>query len=106
MLPFSPFASSTTYNFHVPFGWVVLLEDLPTTHFDTGHPLRLRRGHVGTVVMTSDIDSLSKWSFRNASRPRFLGQIIVESSEFEVVAGRQQHQMCIRYILSAGERRQ
>ena len=31
---------------------VVLLEDLSTKHFETGQPLRLRRGQVGTVVMT------------------------------------------------------
>ena len=33
---------------------VVLLEDLPTKHFTTGQPLMLRRGQVGTVVMTYD----------------------------------------------------
>lgn len=33
---------------------VVLLEDVPTTHFENGQPLRLRRGQVGTVVMTYD----------------------------------------------------
>lgn len=33
---------------------VALLEDVPTTHFETGHPLTLRRGAVGTVVMTYD----------------------------------------------------
>ncbi len=33
---------------------VALLEDLPATHFLTGQPLRLRRGRVGTVVMTHD----------------------------------------------------
>lgn len=31
---------------------VALLEDLPVTHFETGQPLRLRRGQIGTVVMT------------------------------------------------------
>jgi len=31
---------------------VVLLEDLRTKHFETGQPLMLRRGQVGTVVMT------------------------------------------------------
>ena len=31
---------------------VVLLEDARTKHFDTGQPLMLRRGQVGTVVMT------------------------------------------------------
>ena len=31
---------------------VALLEDLPARHFDTGRPLLLRRGQVGTVVMT------------------------------------------------------
>ena len=31
---------------------VVLLEDVRTKHFDTGQPLMLRRGQVGTVVMT------------------------------------------------------
>ena len=33
---------------------VALLEDLRTTHFKTGQPLMLRRGQVGTVVMTYD----------------------------------------------------
>jgi len=33
---------------------VALLEDLPARHFDTGRPLLLRRGQVGTVVMTGD----------------------------------------------------
>lgn len=33
---------------------VVLLEDVPAKHFETGQPLILRRGQVGTVVMTYD----------------------------------------------------
>ena len=33
---------------------VALLEDLPTRHFETGQPLHLRRGQMGTVVMTYD----------------------------------------------------
>jgi hypothetical protein len=33
---------------------VALLEDVPTKHFDTGAPLTLRRGQIGTVVMTCD----------------------------------------------------
>jgi len=33
---------------------VVLLEDTRTKHFETGQPLMLRRGQVGTVVMTFD----------------------------------------------------
>jgi hypothetical protein len=33
---------------------VVLLEDMRTKHFETGQPLMLRRGQVGTVVMTYD----------------------------------------------------
>jgi len=33
---------------------VVLLDDLATNHFETGQPLRLRRGQLGTVVMTYD----------------------------------------------------
>jgi Domain of unknown function (DUF4926) len=33
---------------------VVLLEDRRTKHFETGQPLVLRRGQVGTVVMTFD----------------------------------------------------
>jgi len=33
---------------------VVLLEDTRTKHFETGQPLILRRGQVGTVVMTYD----------------------------------------------------
>lgn len=31
---------------------VALLEDTPASHFETGRPLLLRRGQVGTVVMT------------------------------------------------------
>lgn len=30
---------------------VALLEDVPTTHFETGRPLILRRGQIGTIVM-------------------------------------------------------
>jgi hypothetical protein len=33
---------------------VVLLEDVDARHFETGRPLLLRRGQVGTVVMTYD----------------------------------------------------
>ena len=33
---------------------VALLEDVPALHFETGQPLTLRRGEVGTVVMTYD----------------------------------------------------
>lgn len=33
---------------------VALLEDTPTTHFETGQPLQLRRGQIGTVVMAYD----------------------------------------------------
>ncbi|MBI2526676.1 MAG: DUF4926 domain-containing protein [Candidatus Rokubacteria bacterium] len=33
---------------------VAPLEDLPARHFETGRPLLLRRGQVGTVVMTHD----------------------------------------------------
>jgi hypothetical protein len=33
---------------------VALLEDLPVTHFETGRPLLLRRGQIGTIVMTYD----------------------------------------------------
>lgn len=33
---------------------VALLEETPATHFETGRPLLLRRGQVGTVVMTYD----------------------------------------------------
>ena len=33
---------------------VALLEDTQTRHFETGRPLLLRRGQVGTVVMTYD----------------------------------------------------
>ena len=30
---------------------VALLEDVQTTHFESGRPLLLRRGQIGTVVM-------------------------------------------------------
>jgi len=33
---------------------VALLEDLPAKHFATDQPLLLRRGQIGTVVMTYD----------------------------------------------------
>ncbi|MBI4604031.1 MAG: DUF4926 domain-containing protein [Planctomycetes bacterium] len=33
---------------------VALLEDTPAEHFETGKSLILRRGQVGTVVMTYD----------------------------------------------------
>ena len=33
---------------------VALLDDLPASHFVTGQPLLLRRGQIGTVVMTYD----------------------------------------------------
>ena len=33
---------------------VVLTEDVPARHFESGRPLLLRRGQVGTVVMTYD----------------------------------------------------
>ena len=37
-----------------PHDVVALLEDLPVKHFETGQPLLLRRGQIGTVVMTYD----------------------------------------------------
>ena len=37
---------------------VALLEDTPAKHFETGQPLLLRRGQVGTVVMTYDSTAL------------------------------------------------
>ncbi len=33
---------------------VALLADTPSEHFETGRPLLLRRGQVGTVIMTHD----------------------------------------------------
>lgn len=33
---------------------VALLEDVPARHFETGQPIKLRRGQIGTVVMTYD----------------------------------------------------
>jgi hypothetical protein len=33
---------------------VALLEDLPAKHFETGQSLLLRRGQIGTIVMTYD----------------------------------------------------
>ncbi len=33
---------------------VALTEDWPATHFETGRPLILRRGQIGTVVMAYD----------------------------------------------------
>ena len=33
---------------------VALLEDVPARHFTTGQALLLRRGQIGTVVMTYD----------------------------------------------------
>ncbi|MEX0641620.1 MAG: DUF4926 domain-containing protein [Pirellulales bacterium] len=37
---------------------VALLDDVPATHFETGQPLVLRRGQMGTVVMTYDAGSV------------------------------------------------
>jgi len=37
---------------------VALLEEVPAQHFDTGAPLTLRRGQIGTVVMTYDGSAL------------------------------------------------
>ena len=36
---------------------VALLEDLPAKHFETDQPLLLRRGQIGTIVMTYDQDA-------------------------------------------------
>ncbi len=33
---------------------VALLDDVSAKHFETGQPLTLRRGQIGTVVMTYD----------------------------------------------------
>ena len=33
---------------------VALLEDVPARHFETGRPLLLHRGQIGTVVMTHE----------------------------------------------------
>lgn len=33
---------------------VALLDEMPPRHFDTGAPRTLRRGQIGTVVMTCD----------------------------------------------------
>ena len=33
---------------------VALIEDIPAKHFETGYPLLLRRGQIGTIVMTYD----------------------------------------------------
>ena len=33
---------------------VALLDDVPARYFETGRPLLLRRGQIGTVVMTYD----------------------------------------------------
>jgi hypothetical protein len=33
---------------------VALIEDIPPKHFKTGHPLLLRLGQIGTIVMTYD----------------------------------------------------
>jgi hypothetical protein len=35
---------------------VALLEDMQARHFETGQPLLLHRGQIGTVVMTYDGD--------------------------------------------------
>jgi hypothetical protein len=34
--------------------WWLLAEDVSAKHFESGRPLLLRRGQVGTVVMTYD----------------------------------------------------
>lgn len=37
---------------------VAVLEDLPANHFASGHPLTLRRGQMGTVVMIYGVGSV------------------------------------------------
>ena len=36
---------------------VALLDDMPAKHFETGAPLVLRRGQIGTIVMTNGDDT-------------------------------------------------
>jgi hypothetical protein len=42
---------STKFRMH---DLIALLEDRPANHFETGKPLLLRRGQIGTIVMTYD----------------------------------------------------
>jgi len=49
---------------------VALLQEVPTRHFDTGAPLTLRRGQIGTVVMTYD-GSAFEVEFSNAEGRAF-----------------------------------
>ena len=49
---------------------VALLEDVAARHFATGTPLTLRRGQIGTVVMTYD-DSAFEAEFSDAQGRAF-----------------------------------
>jgi hypothetical protein len=47
---------------------VALLEDTHTTHFESGEPVLLRRGHIGTVVMLYDDDACEVELFDRSGR--------------------------------------
>jgi len=49
---------------------VALLEEVPAQHFSSGAPLTLRRGQIGTVVMTYD-GSAFEIEFSNAQGRAF-----------------------------------
>lgn len=45
---------------------VALIEDIPAKHFETGHPLLLRRGQIGTIVMTYDGSAFDEVEFADS----------------------------------------
>lgn len=47
--------SEMNMKFH-PHDVIALLEDLPARHFETDQPILLRRGQIGTIVMSYDDD--------------------------------------------------
>lgn len=68
---------------------VVLLEDRTTNHFQSGQPIILRRGQVGTVVMTYDGSAVEvEFSGRDgrayALLPIPVGQLMVLREEPEL----------------------
>ena len=72
---------------------VALLDDIPAKHFETGQPLLLRRGQIGTVVMTYDgtafdVEFAGRDGRAYALLPVPAGKLIVLRESHVVVAAR------------------
>ncbi|MCX8092262.1 MAG: DUF4926 domain-containing protein [Verrucomicrobiae bacterium] len=70
---------------------VVLTGDIPTRHFESGRPITLRRGQVGTVVMTLaprvfEVEFADKEGRPYAMLPVAADKLIVLRDEPEVAA--------------------